>query len=95
MPVERCWKCQQTKPEVSLAPSDDRLCTDCYEENKRQLNELRKPPGDDQSTQAAGATGKTRSVRTGEKKPNRKPANKSSTSDIAITMDVATATVAT
>jgi hypothetical protein len=77
------------RPDVTLAPSDDRLCRECYEENERQLQEIRK--------QAAGevpTSGKGRPARGNDKKSAKKPASKATTPDTAVgVVNVATDTV--
>ena len=101
MPQERCWQCRQIKPDVTLCPSDDRLCHECFEANEVQLKLLKdqhKVAADDVLDQgsagaaAAAAAPKPRSVRAGDKKSTKKTANKPSTSDATATVDVATKT---
>jgi hypothetical protein len=88
MPVERCWRCKELKPDVSLAPSDDRLCHECYIDNERQLLNLRKQATDTVTLQESGAVGvnsansKTRSGRSNEKKTGKKQATKLTTLEL-------------
>jgi hypothetical protein len=98
MPQELCWHCRQIKPDVTLCPSDDRLCRECFEANEVQLKLLKdqhKVAADDVLNQGSAATAaapKPRSVRATDKKSVKKSANKPSTSDATATVDVATET---
>ena len=96
MPQERCWQCRQIKPDVTLCPSDDRLCRECFEANEVQLKLLKdqhKVAADDALDQgSAAAAPKPRSVRACDKKSAKKTANKPSTSNATAAVDVATET---
>jgi hypothetical protein len=75
------------KPDVELAPSDDRLCQQFYEDNERQLREQRNL----QATVDAHSEGKMRSTRATDKKSSKKSA-KSSTPNAPNAVDAATDT---
>jgi hypothetical protein len=62
MQLERCWRCQQMRSDVSLAPSDDRQCNACYEDNERQLQEARKKAVDE-----VPPSGKSRAARVADR----------------------------
>jgi hypothetical protein len=83
MPVERCWRCQQLKPDVTLCASDDRLCEDCYNENEKQLEANRLQTGDSNPPSQATGTTKAKLSRTyNVRKAAKKTASLPSTSDI-------------
>lgn len=77
MPV--CVKCQLVKPGVKLC-ADDLLCPECYQDNERQLSEMKKIKSasltvvQDSSTTPTELTNKTRASKTRQSKAKKQPA---------------------
>lgn len=65
MPKERCWQCRKMKSDVSLGPSDDRICGDCFRENERILAQAKN------SADANKLTDKTEVLQPSSKKKGR------------------------
>lgn len=77
MPV--CVKCQLVKSGVKLC-ADDLLCPECYQDNERQLSEMKKiksaslTVAQDSSTTPTELTNKTRASKTKQPKAKKQPA---------------------